>query len=343
MHRERRRRCAILRRRCRSPVARVRSAPARRRRGSVGRATPRPPTTRPRPGPPTRRDARARRDRPPPARSRRRGPRPPTTAAPAPLEAIALFAQAATAMLQGQRVHRDQPARKGDQARPAQLRAALRARPGVHVGAARRTTSRSPPSSAAAAIDPDHLERPDGARPAVPREGRAAQGARPPAPGACRRREYRRRRQPRRRRRFLPRPRAPAGRLRPRGAASSTPGCSAAAAPAACTCAATRELAYLVTQPERCSSRSATCYAHAASTTTRSRLYELAAEREPEQLRATRRSVVRALIGLRGRRRDAARGAADVVAPFRASADSLELLREVYQQARAATTPSRAS
>lgn len=91
------------------------------------------------------------------------------------------------------------------------------------------------------------------------------------------------------------------------------------------------ELSFLASQPEALFIQVGDLYARGGQYDEALRAYELAVERRPERFDYAAR-VVRTLIA--ANRRDAAAArAADVVRTFRASSDSLELLRETYRNA----------
>jgi tetratricopeptide (TPR) repeat protein len=94
---------------------------------------------------------------------------------------------------------------------------------------------------------------------------------------------------------------------------------------------ANSELSFLASQPEALFIQVGDLYAKGGAYDDALRAYELAAARRPENFDYAAK-VVRALIGA-NRRDAAATRAADVVRSFRASNDSLELLREAYRGA----------
>src|SRR5688500_800014 len=91
------------------------------------------------------------------------------------------------------------------------------------------------------------------------------------------------------------------------------------------------ELAFLATQPEALFVQVGDLYARGGAYDDALRAYELASARRPEHFEYAAK-IVRTLIAA-GRRDAAAARAAEVVRSFRASADSLELLRETYRGA----------
>src|SRR5688500_14414672 len=91
------------------------------------------------------------------------------------------------------------------------------------------------------------------------------------------------------------------------------------------------ELAFLASQPEALFLLVGDLYAKGGAHDDALRAYELAAARRPESFDYAAK-VVRALLAA-GRRDAAAARAADVVRAFRASSDALALLRETYQGA----------
>ena len=260
---------------------RLRGEAATRRRVATIAATAAP-ATRPSDPKRTSRSTRSSRGR---ARRRARRRRSPPTRA--PLDALALFAEARDAMLAATSGSpRSTCSRR--RSRSTRTATSCATRSGRRTRRAGMANEQSIAAyEAAAAIDPDHLDRPVRARPAVPGQERARRRRSSTCGWRVQTTEYARRRQPRRRRRFLPRPRAAADGLRPRGAG----GVREAARPAADRRAARARRA----RSWRTSSRSPEALyvqvgellrAARPATTTRVELYELAAERKPERLRA---------------------------------------------------------